>query len=182
MEKKYRKYLFLLFALIDCSFMCSQEQMEKKEYYQGVNNTYEIKYVNNSVFVSNVINPFEGLTNEAEWREVFKAQAKGDSTDILNTYLKPYLKDIDLTDSEFDLFLIFLDFDLSGKLRYIIFAYPEKINIPFEVFETLDTKMRQNCSLVLTKRSPTSSDKGISYIRLIGNYHLQRIKNSLDIK
>ena len=66
--------------------MCSQEQMEKKEYYQGVNNTYEIKYVNNSVFVSNVINPFEGLTNEAEWREVFKAQAKGDSTDILNTY------------------------------------------------------------------------------------------------
>lgn len=113
---------------------------------------------------------------------IFKAQAKGDSTDILNTYLKPYLKDIDLTDSEFDLFLIFLDFDLSGKLRYIIFAYPEKINIPFEVFETLDTKMRQNCSLVLTKRSPTSSDKGISYIRLIGNYHLQRIKNSPDIK
>lgn len=51
--------------------MCAQEQMEKKEYYQGVNNTYEIKYVNNSVFVSNVINPFEGLTNEAEWREVF---------------------------------------------------------------------------------------------------------------
>ena len=89
--------------------MCSQEQMEKKEYYQGVNNTYEIKYVNNSVFVSNVINPFEGLTNEAEWREVFKAQTKGDSTDILNTYLKPYLKDIDLTDSEFDLFLIFLE-------------------------------------------------------------------------
>ena len=131
--------------------MCSQEQMEKKEYYQGVNNTYEIKYVNNSVFVSNVINPFEGLTNEAEWREVFKAQTKGDSTDILNTYLKPYLKDIDLTDSESDLFLIFLDFDLSGKIRYIIFAYPEKINIPFEVFETLDTKMRQNCSLVLTK-------------------------------
>ncbi len=30
--------------------MCAQEQMEKKkEYYQGVNNTYEIKYVNNSV-------------------------------------------------------------------------------------------------------------------------------------
>ena len=84
--------------------MCSQEQMGKKEYYQGVNNTYEIKYVNNSVFVSNVINPFEGLTNEAEWREVFKAQTKGDSTDILNTYLKPYLKDIDLTDSESDCF------------------------------------------------------------------------------
>lgn len=65
----------------------------------------------------------------------FKAQTKGDSTDILNTYLKPYLKDIDLTDSESDLFLIFLDFDLSGKIRYIIFAYPEKINIPFEVLK-----------------------------------------------
>lgn len=162
--------------------MCSQEQMEKKEYYQGVNNTYEIKYINNSIFISNVINPFEGLTNEAEWREVFKGQFEEDPTDILNTYLKPYLKDIDLTDSESDMFLVFMDFDLSGKLRYIIFAYSEKINIPFEVFETLDTKMRQNCSLVLTKRSPTSSDKGISYIRLISDRSLQRIKNSPDIK
>lgn len=169
-----RRNIFICLLFFFTSLF-SQEKPTKIEYIKGVENTYKVEYyaIRSKLFVSNAINPYDGIDTNSEWPRIIDiVRFTNKSPDIVNKTLHPYLKDITIDQNNYDIddLSVWIYFDLNGVMQFIVFAYSSTLKIPVVAFEELEKALKKDFRAIL-KYDPNQV-KDVPYIRIIGDYAL----------
>ncbi|WP_077155501.1 hypothetical protein [Bacteroides bouchesdurhonensis] len=163
------KTLFLFVSILCASSALFSQNLTliKKVHEKTDSNTYVVEYFSHGrKFYSNANNPFEGL-EDGYWPDgIRKITVMGERPDsiameVLNPYHTKRKEDISSV-------YIAANYDLKGEMRFLVIGLPANVDIPIQVFEELENRVKKESHLKLDYDPKRA--KGINYIQLVWMY------------
>lgn len=161
----------LLFILILCSLTTLFAQTKsfppvpvRTEYIKADSNTYMVEYYDEDdgydKYISNKINPYEGvLTKPWQDNNMKISFIEKYPEDIAKEVLRPYYH-FEKKDEEILYLRVF--YDLNGEVQHVVFGLPAGINVPIEVVEKLENRLKKESKLKVEYDS--NNVKNVNYI------------------